>query len=147
MAHLLSTGLAAHLAGGGSMKSALDSGFIKIYAGTIPADADAAIGSATLLCTLTDDGDDTTGLTLEQSGRFLRKASADTWAGTNAASGTAVFYRHVEATDDGSASTVYKRTQGLVGLTNASEMTLVSATFTSAAVFTLNSYVLEQPLS
>lgn len=146
MPYQLSTGLATHLAGTGSMLGAMDGGFIKIYAGSVPADADAAIGSATLLCTLTLDGDGTTALALEASGRLVRKPAAASWSGTNVASGTATFYRHVTASDTGAASTTEKRTQGTVGLTNAADMTLVDVGFTSAATFPLNSYVMEQPL-
>lgn len=146
MPYKLSTGLAAHLAGTGSMLGALDGGFINIYSGAVPADADASLGSATLLCTLTLGGDGTTGLTLEASGRLVRKPAAAAWSGTNAASGTATFYRHVVSGDTGGASTTEKRTQGTVGLTNAADMTLVDVSFVSAASFPLNSYVLEQPL-
>lgn len=145
MAHFLSLGLAAHLAGTGSMKSALDGGFIDIYAGAVPADANASIGAATLLSRVSISSG-ATGLTLTQDGRYLRKPAVDTWSGTNVASGVATFYRHVEATDDGSASTTLKRTQGAVGLTNAAEMTLVDTAFVSGATFPLNSYVLELPL-
>lgn len=145
MALKLSTGMAAELAT--AKKTALDGGFINIYAGTVPADADAAIGSATLLCTLTEDGDGVTGLTLDQDGHILKKPAATVWAGTNVASGTATFYRHVAVGDTGAASTTQVREQGLVGLTNAAEMTLVNVTFVASEVFSLNNYVLEQPLS
>ncbi|MEQ6437224.1 hypothetical protein V8Z74_19655 [Comamonas sp. w2-DMI] len=144
MTHYVSSGLAAHLANTGSMKSALDGGFIDIYSGPVPADADAALGTATRLCRVSLDST-ATGLTLVADGRFLRKNPGDSWTGTKEASGTATFYRHVEDGDDGSASTTAKRLQGAVGLTNAAEMTLVDVVFTAGGTFPLNNYVLEQP--
>jgi len=140
----LSTGLATALAGSADMKTVMDLGFIDFYSGPVPADADADIGAATLL-TRVSISSGATGLTLQQDGRQLRKPPGDTWTGLNAATGTATFYRHVTASDTGVASTVEERMQGLVGSTNAAEMTLSNVSFVSGQTFALNGYVIEQP--
>jgi hypothetical protein len=132
-----STGLRNKMLDTGSAKSILALGPIKIYAGTVPADADAAIGSATLLTTLTVSSG-ATGLSLAASaaGGVIGKA-AETWSGVNAATGTATFYRHVAVGDDGTASTTQDRIQGTCGLAGA-DMNLTSTGFTSGATHTHN---------
>ena len=52
MSYKTSTALRNGMLAGSGLKEQLDAGFIKIYAGTVPATADDAIGSATLLCTI-----------------------------------------------------------------------------------------------
>ena len=146
MAFHISTGLAESIIGGSSIKDTMDLGFIDIYSGTVPADADASIGTATLLCRVSLNST-ATGLTLLQDGRLLRKPPADVWSGTNAATGTATFYRQVLTGDTGDLSTTDARIQGEVGLTNYSEMTLTDTSFVSGSTFSLGGYVLEQPLS
>lgn len=141
-----STGLATALMGTGSLLSTLNNGFIDLYAGAVPADADAAVGGATLICRLTLAGDGVTGLPLEQSGRFLRKPAAAEWSATNLDSGTLTFYRHVTAADTGAASTSEARLQGTIGQTNAAEMTLIDVALVLGQTFALQSYVLEQPV-
>ena len=115
-----STGLRNYMLDAGSLKAALADGLIKIYAGTIPATADAALGAATLLCTISDDA---TGVGIEfevnaVDGAIAKKAS-EVWKGMNVASGTATFFRHVAPGDDGTASTTQKRLQGIVGVSGA----------------------------
>ena len=63
MAVKISTGLANALLGSQGVDEALNLGFIKIYAGTVPATADAALGGATLLVTISNNSSGT-GLTL-----------------------------------------------------------------------------------
>ena len=146
MAFHISTALAESIMGGSSIKTTMDLGFIDIYSGTVPADADESIGTATLLCRVSLNST-ATGLTLLQDGRLLRKPPADVWSGTNEATGTATFYRQVLTGDTGDLSTTDARIQGEVGLTNYSEMTLTDTSFVSGSTFSLGGYVLEQPLS
>lgn len=122
MAFSISTGLANHLATGGSLKSAVDGKVIRVYAGPVPASADAAIDPAahTLLCTLSkDDGGD--GLTMdgEAVGGVIGKSRTEAWLGTNTDSGVAAFFRFTATDDDGAASVTAIRIQGTVGLANA----------------------------
>lgn len=120
-----STGLASHLAVTGSLKSALDGGFLFWFSGPEPASADDAIdGSSVKLLTVTKDGDGVTGLTFEAAAAdgILTKTAAEAWSGVFAASGAATFYRYCEAGDAGTAaSTTAKRVQGPIGTTVASE--------------------------
>ena len=113
---LFSTGLADHLAAGGSLKAALDGGRIRVFSspGAIPATADdATVGTA--LWTITQNGDGT-GLTVESvaGGRGIKKPVADVWGGPTTA-GTPAYWRFEESSDDGSLSTTFKRMQGTAG--------------------------------
>lgn len=113
MAILKSTGLITYVNGTGSVKAALDSGFIKFYNGAVPATADA-IATGTLLWTVSVDGDGT-GLTYEinASGRAAKPTAAQ-WSGATTA-GTPTYFRAVTAADDGTLSTTQRRVQGTCG--------------------------------
>lgn len=132
---LKSTGLSTYVAVTGSIKAGLDSGFLYLFSGPVPASADAAIdGSSVMLVKISNGGDGTTGLTFSATatGGVLTKTSSETWEGTVAATGTATFYRFCESGDAGTgASTTAKRIQGTVGTTVASEGVLVSTSLTS----------------
>jgi hypothetical protein len=144
-----STGLINYISVTGSRKAALDSGFLKLYAGTVPADADAALGSATLLATLTLGGDDTTGLTFDATATdgTISKPSAATWQDPSpAASGTATFYRWEKTGDTGAATTTEIRNQGSVGTTGA-DLNVNSTSISTGTPFELNSYTIRQPPS
>ena len=75
-----STGMRNYLLETGPLRSALNLGFLKLYSGTPPATADAALGSAgtnTLLCTISNNGT-ATGLTFEataSSGTIAKKST------------------------------------------------------------------------
>lgn len=144
MAFSITTGLAEYITGTGSLLDALDAGEIKIYSGTVPASAEAALGSATLLCTILLNG--TNPLSLDVDGRKIIKPAAAVWNGVPVASGTATFFRHVMSGDTGTASTSGIRTQGAVGTTNAAEMPLFNPTLTTGVTHTLHNYVVEIPL-
>jgi acyl dehydratase len=145
MAFKVSTGLRDHMLDTGSFKAGMDLGFLNIYEGAEPADADAALGGANLLCTLSVDGLGT-GLTWEAAAvsGVLSKATAETWQGTNVDSGTATFFRFVAAGDTGGASTTELRVQGTVGLVGA-ELNLSSVTLTVSAVQTVNHFNVALP--
>lgn len=131
---LKSTGLADYIDTNGSLKAALDNGFLRLYSGPVPASADDAIdGSSVELCIISAGGDGSTGLTFAApaSDGILVKTSGEVWSGTVEATGTATFWRFCEAGDDGSAvSTTAKRMQGTVGTTVASEGVLPSVSLT-----------------
>ena len=110
----ISSGLRNHLMAVGSFKDALDGAYLKIYSGTPPATADAAIpAGATLLCTVTVDAGPT-GLTFEASTTtgLLLKAGAESWEGVNVADGTAAWFRMAPPADAGDLSTTAIRVQG-----------------------------------
>lgn len=146
MALYLSTGMRNKMLDTNPLKSILASGFIKIYSGTVPADADTAIaGGNTLLCTISvsSTGTGLTFATSASSGVILKNAS-EVWSGVNAASGTASFYRHVTSADTGASSTTEARIQGAIGLAGA-EMNLSSTSLTSGATQTVDYYAIALP--
>lgn len=140
-----STGLRNALLAVGPLNEVMDLGFIKIYAGAVPADADAAIGSATLLCTISNNST-ATGIKMETAavGGSLPKESTETWSGVNVAAGTASFYRHVAVGDTGVLSDTQARLQGLVGLSGA-EMNLTSINLANGAPQSIDYYSVTLP--
>jgi len=140
-----STGLRKGLLDSASLKEQLDDGFMKLYAGTVPATADAALGGATLLCTLSINS---TGVGINfdttATGDVLSKAPGEIWSGTNVASGTATFYRHVAAADDGTLSTAAPRLQGTIAVAGA-DMNLSSVALVNGATQTLAYYSVTLP--
>ncbi len=115
-----SSGLRDHLLISGSFKSALDGGVIRIYAGTMPATADADSSSLTVLCTISLDATGT-GLTWGSTvtAGILSKNTTEVWRGLIANTGTATFFRFMAISDTGAASTTDKRVQGTIGLVGA----------------------------
>ena len=154
MAFKLSTGMRNHLMATDDFAAGVNGGLIKIYGSPtsqaaadalIPATADAALGSATLLCTVSVSGSGT-GLnmgTVPSSG-VLTKAAAEAWYGTNAASGYASFYRFAPIADDGTLSTTAKRCQGTVGILGT-DLIVASAYFTLGQQQRIDSYAIGVP--
>lgn len=138
MAAQKSTGLATYIAVTGSIKAALNLAFIYIYDGTPPATADAALSGNNLLCTISVSG---TGLTFSATtvAGVLVKTTSETWSGTNAATGTASFYRMC-ITAPTAASTTDVRLQGTIGTTVASDLVLTSVSLTSGSTQTIDQF-------
>lgn len=112
----ISTALRQFIAVGGSLRDALNNGFVRIYSGAEPASADAALGGATLLCEISAGGNGTP-LTFEDTAPngTLSKSVSEAWSGTNLGNGNPSFFRYVLAADSGDASTSAPRIQGSVG--------------------------------
>lgn len=112
----LSTGLVEGLAVTGSLRSLINGCLVRIYSGTEPATADAAIGGATLMLEVSVD-DDGTPLTWEASapGGVLSKSASEVWEGENLQAGGVTFFRIVKPGDTGAASTTDIRMQGSAG--------------------------------
>lgn len=144
MAIKLSTGLRGKLMDTGSLKTILAAGLIKIYAGTVPADADAAV-TGTLLCTVSNNSTGT-GINFEAAAvsGVISKAPAETWSGANAATGTATYFRHVAADDDGTLSTTQARIQGTIATVGA-DLNLTSIALVSGATQTIDYYSVTIP--
>jgi hypothetical protein len=132
----VSTGMRNHLLTGGDVEAGVNGGVLRLYGSPtsqvaadalIPATADAAIGSATLLCTISNNGGGT-GINMDTSpsGGVLSKASAEVWKGTMAASGYFSFGRFSALADGGGLSTTEKRLQLTVGVLGK-EITVSSA--------------------
>ena len=145
MAIKTSTGLRNAMLDTGSFKSIMDGGTVKIYSGAVPADADAALGSAVLLVPITN-ASTATGVTMAAAAvaGVLTKTVAEVWSGVNVATGMASFYRFVTAADTGAASTTEKRVQGLCA-TAGSDMNMSDTTLTAAATHTQDFYSIALP--
>lgn len=141
----ISTGLAKAMLDTGSFSASLSGMKLKIYSGTEPATADAALGAAVLLCTVSDAGG-AGALSFEAAavGNALSKLSSQTWSGTNVASGTASFCRLELASDTGASSSSEVRVQGDVGVAGKF-LNLSSISLTAAAVQTVDSLSVTMP--
>jgi len=142
----ISTGLRDDMLDTGSLKTIFNLGSIKIYSGSAPASANDAV-SGTLLCTITNNGGGT-GITFAASASSgaISKNGSETWKGTNAASGTAGYFRLVGASDDGTSSTTQPRIQGTIG-TAGEDMNLSSVSLTSGAEQTIDYFSVALPAS
>lgn len=87
---------------------------VRIFAGNMPASANAGVGSAVLLGTVT--GPDGEALGLEVDNALLQKDPEQVWTGDYVAAGRATFFRLCAADDTNAASTTLPRMQGTVGL-------------------------------
>ena len=132
MAIKMSTGLRNEMLSGDSLKAIFDAGSeIRIYSGTIPSSADDGIGSATLLCTITNGA---SGITFDaaSTGAILQKNPSEVWEGDNVATGAATFYRHVLTADDDALSNTAPRYQGTVAVVGA-DMNLTNVNLVNGA--------------
>jgi len=121
----VSTGYRNHKNITGDNEAAINGGVIRIYGSTvsevesltlIPATADAAIGSATLLCTVSNNSAGTgINLATTSSSGVIAKAAAETWSGEYVATGYPSFARWSAIADAGALSTTEKRLQLTVG--------------------------------
>lgn len=148
MAFKASTGLRNAILDTASVKATLALGFINIYSGPEPLTADDAIGSQgtnVLLCTISVSGGGG-GLSFDTaaSAGSLAKAPAEVWKGTNVASGTASFYRHVAVGDTAASSTTEARIQGSIG-TSGKELNLSDTGLTVGAEQSIDHYVVSHP--
>lgn len=141
-----STGLNNLLLTTSGLKEALTGVRLRVYAGTEPASADAALGGAVLLNEYTGGGDGVTALALAStaSGGQIAKDPAQIWRGTGLAAGDAVFLRFEMPADDGSASTTAVRLQGSVGNVGK-ELNLNNITYAVGAVHTITDFFFAQP--
>ena len=139
-----STGLRNAMLASGSAKAALDGGRINIYAGAAPATADDAVGGATLLCAITLNSTGT-GILFDTAAvnGVLAKKPSETWSGSIVATGTATWYRHVAAADDGTLSTTAPRLQGTVALIGADLN--IDPNFISGQTKVIEHYVIALP--
>lgn len=149
MALSYSTPLKNNLLDNGSLKSEFDDGYIKVYAGTIPADADAALGGATLLVTYSDNDQGEgagQGLDLDSaaSGGAIAKDPAQTWSGTSVAAGTATFWRYVRSGDAGNTATTEVRMQGTIGGAGA-DLFVQSTSFANSTLYTIDYFSVAIP--
>lgn len=137
-----STGLRNTMLGTSNLKSALAGGQMMFYSGTVPTDADQALGSAVLLCTLKNAG---AGINFDApASGILPKAAAETWSGTNVAAGVATFWRFVLSSDTGALSTTALRLQGTIAVAGA-DINLTSTSLSSGATQGLDFFSVALP--
>ena len=141
----VSTGLRNKMLDTGSFRSVMDLGFLRLYSGTEPTTADAALGAAVLLVTISLNAGGT-GLTWEAvaAGGVLAKKSSETWQGTVGTSGTPTFFRFAAVGDTGVLSTTESRVQGTVGVLGA-ELNLSNPLLTASSVQTINHFNVALP--
>ena len=118
--------------------------------GAVDRSLDAAIGAATLLVTYSDNDQGVgagQGLDLDTAAAdgAISKAPAQVWSGTAVASGTATFWRYVQSTDTGAATTTELRMQGTVGGAGA-DLFVQSTAFTSTTLYSLDYFSVTIPL-
>ena len=140
----VSTALRNKLLDTGSLKANMALGFIKIYSGVSPANADAAV-TGVLLSTISN-ASTATGINLAAaaSSGVITKLGTETWSGVNAAGGVAGYYRHVAPGDTGVLSTTEARLQGDIA-TAGVELNLSSTTLTNGATQTIDFYSVQLP--
>lgn len=104
-----------------AIKAALDGGFLYIYAGPLPTNAEDALSGQTLLCKITESDDGSTGLTFAApAAGAMTKTIAEDWNAVITASGTASYYRFCDASDTpANASATKQRLQGTLGVSGA----------------------------
>ena len=129
----VSTGLRNDMFVTGSFKTLMDGGFITIYQGAVPANADASIGGAIPLCIISVNADGVTGLSWSASASngSIQKA-VEVWSGTNIASGVANFWRFWKTGDTTALSLTDRRLQGIAA-TSGSELIMTNINLTLAA--------------
>ena len=139
-----STGLRNALLVTGPLRSLFSLGFINLYGGTPPANADDA-PSGTLLCKISNAGS-ATGLTFAAtaSGGELPKTVSEVWNGICSAGGVCTHYRLVSSSDNGAASATDVRVQGTVGSAGA-DLVITNATLSSGATQTIDYYSVYLP--
>ena len=138
----LSTGLRNGMLDNTSFKALMANGFIKLYSGTPPATADAAV-TGTLLTIISDNATGA-GLTLGTAASgAIPKNRSQVWSGVNLATGTATYFRFVENADDGTASTTQKRVQGTCATSGADlNMTSVNLSMNATQSIDAGSFAL-----
>lgn len=142
----ISTGLSAYLLATGSLRQAFASSFIRVYLGTEPATADAALpGDAILLGEFSVDGEGG-GLNLSATadGTYIAKSPEEVWRCEALATGTPVYFRWVTGADAGSASALLPRIQGKVGLAGM-ELNFSSLNFVVGAIQKVDYFVVAMP--
>jgi hypothetical protein len=146
MALKLSTGLRNNMLVTAPFKGSMDTCVMKLYAGAVPVSADSDCTANTLLCTIYNGNDGVTTLSFATTalGGEVTKTISESWAGTNALSGTATFYRLELAADDQTLSTTQLRVQGNIG-TSGAELNLTSTALTLNSTQNIDYYSIALP--
>ena len=145
----LSTGLVNKMLDGdvgGGLKGAFTSGYMAIFAGTQPSDADTGSGSTTLLGTVTKNDDGTTVITFAAAAAGVSsKTVAEVWRFHGLAAGTAGWFRmYVTGEAVTGDSTAFARLDGSIGTAGA-DLNISNTNIILNAVTTVDSFTVTLP--
>lgn len=133
-------------------KQIFANGVIRVYSGTIPADADADEGAGTLLLEISvssgvvTPGAAANGLNFDAIVDGVLSKNADVWSDAGIATGTAAWWRLYDNGKITGASSTAKRCDGLVSTTSVS-MILSSTSVVNGATTTLDTANFTMPKS
>lgn len=133
----ISSAACRFLAESGALLDLVNDSVIRIYEGTVPETADAAIGTANVLVEVRSSEGGTLSFEVDEQGRVM-KSSNQAWNGTAMQSGKATFYRLVKESDSDGVATTEMRIQGSVGDVGA-ELTLTDPNITQGAIIPIGS--------
>lgn len=152
MALSLSTGLRNGMLNATGFKEAFTNGVIYIYSGAQPTNADAAVGSGTLLLKITlasgafSFGSGTNGINFDApASGVVSKAAAETWSGVGIAAGVAAWGRLMgNASDSLGSSTTLPRLDFSVG-TSGTDLVLSNVNIAVGAPTTIDTFQFTLP--
>jgi len=138
---------------GGSLKDVFKDGVLRIYSGTQPSSADAAV-TGTLLVEISlasgtwAAGTPTNGLRFGTAASGAISKDSGVWSGVAAATGTAGWFRFIANPADAGAldTNVYARIDGSCGTSGAS-LNMASTSITAAQTVTIDTFTLTLPAS
>lgn len=144
----LSTGMTNKLLDGGTtggIKGAFG-GFVGIFAGSQPADADSGSGSAVLLGTVTNNDDGSTAVTFDATvAGTISKAAAQNWKFHGLTNGVAGWFLLYQTGDTYTGSSVtFARISGTIGTAGA-DMNISNTSIVTAAVTTVDTFSISLP--
>lgn len=145
----LSTGLVNKMLDGGvagGLRAAMAGGFVAIFAGTQPTDADNSSGGQTLLGTVTNLDDGVTGILFDAAvAGVSSKAAAQTWRFHGITPGVAGWFRIYQTGDTYTgSSTTFARLDGSLG-TSGADINISNTSILLNAVTTIDAFTVTLP--
>lgn len=144
MAIRLSVGTRNGLVGTRGIKEMFDGGFIGIFTGGQPADADQA-ETGSLLCTISSSSG-TAGITLGTQGAGAIPKDSNVWSGLVGTAGVAGYFRLYDSNRTTGSNGTACRIDGNVGV-SGSDLVLSNTTLTVGATLTIDTATITQPAS
>jgi hypothetical protein len=142
MAIRLSTGLASALLGSNSFKTIFQNGFIGIFSGGQPPDANQA-ETGSLLCVISK-ASGTAGVIWGTAGAGQLPNSADVWSGLCGTAGVAGWFRLYDSNFTMGSSGTANRIDGNIGV-SGSDLVLANTNMVVGATQTIISAIVTEP--
>jgi hypothetical protein len=144
MALRLSSGCRTELAGTSGLKSLFDAGFISIFTGGQPANADTTETGVRLATITSSSG--TAGIAFGTAGTGALPKAASVWSGTIGVTGVAGWFRlyGTAGTASGTNGTANVTIDGNVGV-SGSDLVLSHSSLVAGATLTIDTFTLEVP--